>query len=73
MLTSPTWQMQRSQSAHAIRSTGQTLQSWPAPAHAGPPNTTNDHPEEYLSLNGVMENQGPSTEPQRVLVSKGEE
>ena len=26
MLTSPTWEMQRSQSAHAIRGTGQTLQ-----------------------------------------------
>ena len=26
MLTSPTWQMQRSESAHAIRGTGQTLQ-----------------------------------------------
>jgi len=26
MLTSPTWEMQRSESAHAIRGTGQTLQ-----------------------------------------------
>ncbi len=26
MLTSPTWEMQRSESAHALRGTGQTLQ-----------------------------------------------
>jgi uncharacterized protein (TIGR03083 family) len=34
MLTSPTWQMQRSESAHAIRGTGQTLQ-WLATDTAG--------------------------------------
>jgi len=34
MLTSPTWEMQRSESAHAIRGTGQTLQ-WLATDTAG--------------------------------------
>ena len=34
MLTSPTWEMQRPESAHAIRGTGQTLQ-WLATDTAG--------------------------------------
>src|SRR6185503_16571079 len=34
MLTAPTWEMQRSESAHAIRGTGQTLQ-WMATDTAG--------------------------------------
>jgi predicted lipid carrier protein YhbT len=36
MLTSPTWEMQRSESAHAIRGTGQTLQWVATDAADGP-------------------------------------
>ena len=58
MLTSPTWEMQRPESAHAIRGTGQTLQ-WLA-------TDTADDGARGSSNGGLKERRG-SPEPSRPM------